>query len=113
VALADDPDSVSAAGMPAERLPSEALRRLATSQPPGRKRFDLDATLADGGPVSVWLGDHELPIGDLGHPRVDAKLLLAMLAKDGSRRRAPTRARPRRGRRPRRPRVSPAVRQAA
>jgi hypothetical protein len=31
----------------------------------------------------VWLGDRELPIGDLGHPRVDARLLLAMLANDG------------------------------
>jgi hypothetical protein len=30
----------------------------------------------------VWLGDRELPIGDLGHPRVDARLLLAMLAND-------------------------------
>jgi hypothetical protein len=44
---------------------------------------EIDATIADGGPVVVWLGDHELPIGDLGHPRVDAKVLLALLAKDG------------------------------
>lgn len=50
---------------------------------PRPKRFDLDATIAEGGPVPVWLGDHELPIGDLGHPRVDAKVLLAMLAKGG------------------------------
>ena len=35
--------------------------------------------MRDGGPVPVWLGDRELPIGDLGHPRVDARLLLAML----------------------------------
>jgi hypothetical protein len=45
--------------------------------------FDLDATIAEGGPVPVWLGGNELPIGDLDRPRVDARLLLAMLAKDG------------------------------
>ena len=28
-------------------------------------------------------GDRDLPIGDLGHRRVDARLLLAMLAKGG------------------------------
>ena len=31
----------------------------------------------------MWLGDRELPIGDLGHPRVDARLLLAILGQGG------------------------------
>jgi hypothetical protein len=83
IALADEPEAVLAAGATPEAMRAAALRRLASAPPPKRPRFDLDATIAEGGAVPVWLGDHELPIGDLGHPRVDAKILLAMLAKSG------------------------------
>jgi ATP-dependent Clp protease ATP-binding subunit ClpC len=38
--------------------------------------------LRDGHPVTVRLGQHALPIGDLGHPRVDARLLGLMLVGD-------------------------------
>ena len=33
--------------------------------------------------MPVWLGDQELPIGDLGNPRTDSRVLLALLATDG------------------------------
>jgi ATP-dependent Clp protease ATP-binding subunit ClpC len=79
LALAADPDIVELTGLDPARLRDEALRHLV--QPP--ERFDLERALSDGGAVAVWLGDRELPIGDLGHPRVDGRLLLAMLAKDG------------------------------
>jgi hypothetical protein len=83
LALADEPEAILAAGATPEAMRTAALRRLAAAPVPRHKRFDLDATIAEGGPIPVWLGDHELPIGDLGHPRVDAKVLLAMLARDG------------------------------
>jgi ATP-dependent Clp protease ATP-binding subunit ClpA len=83
LALADEPEAVLAAGATPETMRAAALRRLAASPPPARQRFDLDTTIAGGGAVPVWLGDHELPIGDLGHPRTDATVLRAMLAKDG------------------------------
>lgn len=79
LALAADPDVVALSGLDPARLRDEALRHLI--HPP--ERFDLELALREGGPVPVWLGDRELPIGDLGHPRVDARLLLAMLGKDG------------------------------
>jgi hypothetical protein len=100
--LAEEPEAILAAGATTERIRAAAMRRLAASPPaapmqprppasappdgpwrPPPDRFDLDATIAEGGPVPVWLGANELPIGDLGHPRVDSRLLLAMLAKDG------------------------------
>ncbi|HWK25775.1 MAG TPA: Clp protease N-terminal domain-containing protein [Solirubrobacter sp.] len=40
---------------------------------------DLDARIRGGWPVPVYLGG-DLPIGDLGHPRTDARVLLAILA---------------------------------
>jgi hypothetical protein len=96
--LADEPEAVLAAGATSERMRAAAMRRLAASPPaaPAQSRpvsppppgppppfapFDLDAAIASGAPVTVAL-DREL-IGDLGHPRVDGRLLLAMLAKDG------------------------------
>jgi ATP-dependent Clp protease ATP-binding subunit ClpA len=79
LALAADPHAVELTGLDPARLRDEALRHLI--HPP--ERFDLERALRDGGAVAVWLGDRELPIGDLGHPRVDARLLLAMLAKGG------------------------------
>jgi ATP-dependent Clp protease ATP-binding subunit ClpA len=81
--LADEPEAVLASGATSERIRAAAMRRLEAAPPPVRQRFDLEAAIASGDALAVWLGDHELPIGDLGHPRVDAKLLLAMLAKDG------------------------------
>ena len=81
LALAAEPEAVLAAGCPADRLRAHALRRLEQHPPP--RRFDLEAAIAGGDAVPVWLGGRTLPIGDLGHPSVDAKLLLAMLAKQG------------------------------
>jgi len=77
--LAADPDVVALTGLDPARLRDEALRHLIA--PP--ERFDLEGAVRDGRAVPVWLGDRELPIGDLGHPRVDGRLLLAMLAKEG------------------------------
>jgi len=77
--LAGDPDIVELTGLDPARLRDEALRHLIA--PP--ERFDLEGAVRDGRAVPVWLGDRELPIGDLGHPRVDGRLLLAMLAKEG------------------------------
>jgi ATP-dependent Clp protease ATP-binding subunit ClpA len=79
LALAADPEAVELSSLDPARLRDEALRHLI--HPP--ERFDLERALRDAGPVPVWLGDRELPIGDLGHPRVDARLLLAILGKEG------------------------------
>ena len=79
LALAADPEAVEFSSLDPARLRDEALRHLI--HPP--ERFDLGRALREGGAVPVWLGDRELPIGDLGHPRVDARLLLAILGKEG------------------------------
>jgi hypothetical protein len=78
LALAADPMAVELSGLDPARLRDEALQHLI--HPP--QRFDLDRAVREGGPVTVWLGDRELPVGDLGHPRVDARLLIAMLGLD-------------------------------
>jgi hypothetical protein len=80
LALAADPEAVELSSLDPARLRDEALQHLI--HPP--QRFDLDRAVRDGGPVTVWLGDRELPIGDLGHPRVDARVLLAMLGLGGA-----------------------------
>jgi hypothetical protein len=80
LALAADPEAVELSSLDPARLRDEALQHLI--HPP--QRFDLDRAVRDGGPVPVWLGDRELPIGDLGHPRVDARVLLAMLGLGGA-----------------------------
>ena len=79
LALAADPEAVELSSLDPARLRDEALRHLIDAP----ARFDLERALREGGPVPVWLGDRELPIGDLGHPRVDARLLLAILANAG------------------------------
>jgi ATP-dependent Clp protease ATP-binding subunit ClpA len=79
LALAADPEAVEISSLDPARLRDEALRHLV--HPP--ERFDLERALRDGGAVPVWLGDRDFPIGDLGHPRVDARLLLAILGKEG------------------------------
>jgi hypothetical protein len=79
LALAADPEAVALSSLDPARLREEALRH-AVDVADG---FDLERVLRDGGAVAVWLGDRELPIGDLGHPRVDGRLLLAMLARGG------------------------------
>ena len=61
--------------------------------------------LRDGDPVPVTLGTDPLPIGDLGHPSVDARLLALHAGQRHACRALPARARHRRGRRPRRPRT--------
>jgi ClpA/ClpB-like protein len=80
LALAADAEAVGLSSLDPARLRDEALRNLI--HPP--ERFDLDRAVREGGPVPVWLGDRELPVGDLGHPRVDARLLLAMLGLGGA-----------------------------
>jgi ATP-dependent Clp protease ATP-binding subunit ClpA len=47
-----------------------------------REPADHAQALRDGHPVMVALADERRPIGDLGHPRVDAHLLELMLVKD-------------------------------
>ena len=79
LALAADPEAVEVSSLDPARLRDEALRHLI--HPPDR--FDVERALREGGAVPVWLGDRELPIGDVGHPRVDARLLLAILGKEG------------------------------
>ncbi len=79
LALAADPEAVEVSSLDPARLRDEALRHLI--HPPGR--FDVERALREGGALPVWLGDRELPIGDVGHPRVDARLLLAILGKEG------------------------------
>jgi ATP-dependent Clp protease ATP-binding subunit ClpA len=79
LALAADRDAVELSGLDPARLRDEALRHLLHAP----ERFDLERVLREGGPVPVWLGDRDLPIGDLGHPRVDARLLLAILGQEG------------------------------
>jgi hypothetical protein len=79
LALAADPEAVELSSLDPARLRDEALRHLIDAP----ERFDLERALREGGPVPVWLGDRELPIGDVGHPRVDARLLLAILGKEG------------------------------
>jgi ATP-dependent Clp protease ATP-binding subunit ClpC len=80
LALAADPEAVELSGLDPARLRDEALQHLI--HPP--RRFDLDRAVREGGPVTVWLGERELRIGDLGHPRVDARVLLAMLGLGGA-----------------------------
>jgi Clp amino terminal domain, pathogenicity island component len=79
LALAADPEAVELSSLDPARLRDEALRHLIDAP----ERFDLERALREGAPVPVWLGDRELPIGDVGHPRVDARLLLAILGKEG------------------------------
>jgi ATP-dependent Clp protease ATP-binding subunit ClpA len=62
----------AAAGTPRPaRLPS-----------PPAIRDDHAQNLRDGAPVSVTLGNDSFPIGDIGHPHVDARLLGLILARD-------------------------------
>jgi hypothetical protein len=80
--LAEEAEAILAAGATTERMRDAAMRRLASEPPPPpRAPFDLDAAIASGDPVPVAL-DRDL-IGDLSNPRVDGRLLLAMLAKGG------------------------------
>ena len=48
-------------------------------QPPSATH---EQQVRDGQPVSVTLGTDALPIGDIGHPSVDARLLTLLLAGD-------------------------------
>jgi ATP-dependent Clp protease ATP-binding subunit ClpA len=59
---------------------AEAAARARPAVPRGHA--DHAQELRDGHPVSVTLGADAIPIGDLGHPRVDARLLELMLACD-------------------------------
>ena len=79
MALSADSAVVTLTGLDPARLRDEALRHVVDVP----ERFDLDQAVRDGRAVPVWLGDRELPVGDLGHPRVDARVLLAILGKEG------------------------------
>jgi ATP-dependent Clp protease ATP-binding subunit ClpA len=54
----------------------------ASHRPVSRAPADLHQALREGFAVAVTLGD-DLPLGDLGNPRTDARVLLAMLLADG------------------------------
>ena len=41
---------------------------------------EVSEAFARGEPVPVWIGDDELPVGDVGHARTDGRLLLTILA---------------------------------
>jgi hypothetical protein len=43
---------------------------------------EVEAAFAEGAPVPVWIGDDRFPVGDVGHPMTDARLLLTILAAD-------------------------------
>jgi ATP-dependent Clp protease ATP-binding subunit ClpA len=71
---------VEALGRPLDEVREAAE---AASQPPrSRAPTDVLQALREGHPVAVTLGDG-LPIGDLGNPRTDARILLAMLVAGG------------------------------
>jgi ATP-dependent Clp protease ATP-binding subunit ClpA len=71
---------VEALGRPLDEVREAAE---AASQPAhSRAPSDVLQALREGHPVAVTLGDG-LPIGDLGNPRTDARVLLAMLAAGG------------------------------
>ncbi len=57
-------------------------RAVAMAGSGGRAPRDPAETLRAGEPLPVTLGEGDLPLGDLGHPRVDARLLLLMLVAD-------------------------------
>jgi ATP-dependent Clp protease ATP-binding subunit ClpA len=62
---------------------SAAAESAARSRPVvPRGAGDHEQDLRGGHPVTVTLGDDGFPIGDLGHPSVDARLLGLMLARD-------------------------------
>lgn len=65
-----------------ERAEAAAGRTRRAAPPPGRVRADHAEDLRDGRPVAVTLGQDAIPLGDLGHPYVDARLLGLMLARD-------------------------------
>jgi ATP-dependent Clp protease ATP-binding subunit ClpA len=54
----------------------------AFQQPTSRVPTDVHHALREGHPVPVTLGDGP-PVGDLGNPRTDARVLVAMLVADG------------------------------
>jgi ATP-dependent Clp protease ATP-binding subunit ClpA len=71
---------VEALGRPPDEVRERA--EAACEQPPTRAPSDVHQALREGHPVAVTLGD-ALEIGDLGNPRTDARVLLAVLAADG------------------------------
>src|SRR5215207_416667 len=71
---------VEALGRPLAEVRERA--EAASRRPFSRAPADVHQALRDGFPVAVTLG-YGLPIGDLGHPRTDARVLLAMLAAEG------------------------------
>jgi ATP-dependent Clp protease ATP-binding subunit ClpA len=71
---------VEALGRPLDEV--RELAEAASQRPFSRAPTDVHQALREGHPVAVTLGDG-LPIGDLGNPRTDARVLLAMLVADG------------------------------
>jgi len=72
--------TVARLGLPPDDVLARALR--ACERPDARSPRDVEQALREGYPVPVTLGG-ALPVGDLGHPRADARVLLAILAADG------------------------------
>ena len=71
---------VEALGRPVDEVGERA--EAASHQPSSRAPTDVHQALREGYPVAVTLGDG-LPIGDLGNPETDARVLLAMLVANG------------------------------
>jgi ATP-dependent Clp protease ATP-binding subunit ClpC len=83
VLLREDDDTraiVQSLGKSVEDVTDSAVAGLAWS--PSRPPADIEVALREGHAVPVSLGD-DLPIGDLGNPRTDARILLAILMADG------------------------------
>lgn len=47
------------------------------------KHESIEAAFQEGDPVPAWLGDNVFPVGEVGTPYADARLLAAVLAADG------------------------------
>jgi ATP-dependent Clp protease ATP-binding subunit ClpA len=71
---------VEALGCPLDEVGQRAA--VACRIPSPRGPTDVHQALREGYPVAVTLGDG-LPVGDLGNPRTDARVLFAMLVADG------------------------------
>jgi ATP-dependent Clp protease ATP-binding subunit ClpC len=65
-----------------ERADAAAGRPRTNRLPSGSGGGGYGQDLLDGHPVAVTLGQDAVPIGDVGQPRVDARLLGLMLARD-------------------------------
>jgi ATP-dependent Clp protease ATP-binding subunit ClpA len=78
------PAQPPAGSPPSPTAPTDPAEDALAPAPPAAQSTPLDHSqaLRDGAPVRVTLDTDRFPIGDLGHPRVDVRLLELMLVKD-------------------------------